>query len=147
MKSTRSYDALRLELQLIYEELRQMAADFNIPVWTASQSNRSGANADMVGLENMGESYGKAQVSDLVLGLSRKPEEKASGYARLFVAKNRAGMDGLNMVIKIDTSKSTFKVIGEDEQEQYDMLTNPKKKMKELWNQVQTAKRELNDYE
>ena len=147
MKSTRSYDALRLELQLIYEELRQMAADFDIPVWTASQSNRSGANADMVGLENMGESYGKAQVSDIVLGLSRKPEEKATGYARLFVAKNRAGMDGLNMVIKIDTAKSTFKVIGEDEQEQYDMLTNPKKKMKELWNQVQNAKRELNSYE
>ena len=94
MKSTKSYDALRLELQLIYEELRQMAADFNIPVWTASQSNRNGANADYVGLENMGESYGKAQVSDVVLGLSRKPEEKASGYARLFVAKNRAGMDG-----------------------------------------------------
>jgi replicative DNA helicase len=145
MKSTKSYDALRLELQLIYEELRQMAADFNVPVWTASQSNRNGANADMVGLENMGESYGKAQVSDVVLGLSRKPEEKASGYARLFVAKNRAGMDGLNMVIKIDTAKSTFKVASSEEQETYDLITNPKQKMKELWNQVQTAKKDLTD--
>ena len=145
MKSTRSYDALRLELQLIYEELRQMAADFNIPVWTASQSNRSGASADMVGLENMGESYGKAQVSDVVLGLSRKPEEKASGFARLFIAKNRAGMDGLSMVVKIDCAKSTFKVISEHEQEQYDILTNPRQKMKELWSEVKNAKRELND--
>ena len=147
MRSTKAYDAMRHELQLIYEELRQMAADFNVPVWTASQSNRSGASSDMVGLENMGESYGKAQVSDVVLGLSRKPEEKATGYARLFVAKNRAGMDGINMAIKIDTSKSTFKAVSEDEKEEYDILTNPKQKMKEIWNKVQTAKKELRDEE
>ncbi len=145
MKSTKSYDALRLELQLIYEELRQMAADFNIPVWTASQSNRNGANADYVGLENMGESYGKAQVSDVVLGLSRKPEEKASGYARLFVAKNRAGMDGINLRLKIDTSKSKFATLTGDELETYEMLTDPKKKMKEMWDQVKIAKKDLSD--
>ena len=145
MKSTRQYDALRLELQLIYEELRQMAADFNVPVWTASQSNRAGASQDMVGLENMGESYGKAQVSDVVLGLSRKPEEKATGYARLFVAKNRAGMDGIQLVLKIDCGKSTFKTVSLDEKEEYDILTNPKEKMKEIWNRVQTAKKELNN--
>ena len=145
MKSTKSYDALRLELQLIYEELRQMAADFNIPVWTASQSNRNGANADYVGLENMGESYGKAQVSDVVLGLSRKPEEKASGYARLFVAKNRAGMDGINLRLKIDTAKSKFATLTGDELETYEMLTDPKKKMKEMWDQVKIAKKDLSD--
>ena len=145
MKSTKSYDALRLELQLIYEELRQMAADFSIPVWTASQSNRNGASQDYVGLENMGESYGKAQVSDVVLGLSRKPEEKASGYARLFVAKNRAGMDGINLRLKIDTSKSTFSVLTGDDLETYEMLTDPKKKMKEMWDQVKIAKKELSN--
>ena len=145
MKSTRAYDALRLELQLIYEELRQMAADFNIPVWTASQSNRSGASADYVGLENMGESYGKAQVSDVVLGLSRKPEEKASGYARLFVAKNRAGMDGINLRLKIDTGKSKFATLDINEMEKYEMLTDPKRKMKEMWDQVKVAKKELNN--
>ncbi|HBQ59321.1 MAG TPA: hypothetical protein DD671_06785, partial [Balneolaceae bacterium] len=87
------------------------------------------------------------QVSDVVLGLSRKPEEKATGYARLFVAKNRAGMDGINMVIKIDTAKSTFKTVTADEKEEYDILTNPKQKMKEIWNRVQTAKKELHDGE
>jgi replicative DNA helicase len=143
MKSTRAYDALRLELQLIYEELRQMAADFDIPVWTASQSNRSGASADFVGLENMGESYGKAQVSDVVLGLSRKPEEKASGYARLFVAKNRAGIDGINLRLKIDTATSRFSSLSPDEMETYEMLTDPKKRMKEMWDQVKVAKKEL----
>lgn len=143
MKSTKAYDAMRHELQLIYEELRQLAADFNVPVWTASQSNRSGANQEYVGLENMGESYGKAQVSDVVLGLSRKPEEKASGFARLFVAKNRAGMDGLHIPIKIDTGKSKFKVLSDDDFEKYEMTSDPKKKLGQIWEKVKRAKEDL----
>ena len=93
----------------------------------------------------MGESYGKAQVSDVVLGLSRKPEEKASGYARLFVAKNRAGMDGINLRLKIDTGKSKFATLDINEMEKYEMLTDPKRKMKEMWDQVKVAKKELNN--
>ena len=143
MRSTKAYEALRHELMLIYEELRQLAGDFNVPVWTASQSNRAGANADMVGLENMGEAYGKAQVSDFVLGLSRKPEEKDKGYGRLFVAKNRSGRDGMQFHVKIDTARSTFEKM--DMQEVADM--DPKNIMKKTWNEVKRAKRELDDGE
>jgi replicative DNA helicase len=143
MKSTRQYDALRLELQLIYEELRQMAADFNVPVWTASQSNRAGASQDIVGLESMGESYGKAQVSDVVIGLSRKPEEKASGFGRIFVAKNRAGMDGMQMPVRIDTARSKFRVLRESETANYEMLVDPKRKLNEVWEKVKAAKGDL----
>ena len=141
MRSTKAYEALRHELMLIYEELRQMAGDFNVPVWTASQSNRAGANADMVGLENMGEAYGKAQVSDFVLGLSRKPEEKDKGFGRLFVAKNRSGRDGMQFHVKIDTARSKFKKM--DLQEVADL--NPKNIIKEKWNDIQRTKKEL-DY-
>jgi len=141
MRSTKAYEALRHELMLIYEELRQMAGDFNVPVWTASQSNRAGANADIVGLENMGEAYGKAQVSDFVLGLSRKPEEKDKGYGRLFVAKNRSGRDGMQFHVKIDTARSKFKVM--DLQEVADI--DPKNIMKQKWNDIQRTKKEL-DY-
>jgi hypothetical protein len=141
MRSTKAYEALRHELMLIYEELRQMAGDFNVPVWTASQSNRAGANAEMVGLENMGEAYGKAQVSDFVLGLSRKPEEKDKGFGRLFVAKNRSGRDGMQFHVKIDTARSKFKKM--DLQEVADM--DPKNIMKQKWNEVKRAKKELDD--
>ena len=72
MRSTRQYDSLRHELKLIYEELRNLAGELNVPVWTASQSNKEGSEKDVVGLTNMGESYAKAQVADVVLTLSRK---------------------------------------------------------------------------
>jgi len=111
MRSTRQYDSLRHELKLIYEELRNLAGEMNVPVWTASQSNKEGSEKDVVGLTNMGESYAKAQVADVVLTLSRKETEKSTGMARLFVAKNRAGRDGLLFPVKIDTSKSKLQVV------------------------------------
>jgi len=115
MRSTRSYDSLRHELKLIYEELRNMAMELKIPIWTASQANRSSAQSDIVGLENMSEAYGKAMVADVVISLSRKAHEKAEGAGRLFVAKNRAGRDGLIFPIKIDTAQSRIRTLTEGE--------------------------------
>lgn len=111
MRSTRHFDALRFELKLIYEELRNLAMDLNLPIWTASQSNKDGATAEVVGLENMSEAYGKAMVADVVIGMSRKPTEKALGTGRMFIAKNRAGQDGIVYPIRINTATSTIHVV------------------------------------
>lgn len=139
MRSSKSYDSIRHELMLIYEELRQLSQDFNLPIWTASQSNRSGSGADVVGLENMSEAYGKAMVADCVVTLARKPEEKASGFARLFVAKNRAGRDGLIFPIKIDTATSRFTQLTEEEAE----ALAPKQRLKEAWNDFKREKKDM----
>mgnify|MGYP001189858514 CR=1 FL=1 len=85
----------------------------NIPIWTASQANRESAKADIVGLENMAEAYGKAMVADVVISMTRKALEKSTGAGRLYVAKNRAGRDGLVFPIHIDTSRSTFEILDE----------------------------------
>lgn len=112
MRSSRQFDSLRHELKLVYEELRSFAMDIGLPIWTASQSNKEGSSSDIVDLSNMSEAYGKAMVADVVVSLSRKPQEKASGWGRLFIAKNRAGRDGILYPIKIDTSRSQFEVTG-----------------------------------
>ena len=112
MRSTRQYDSLRHELKLIYEELRGFAGEKLIPIWTASQSNKEGANAEVVDLGNMSEAYGKAMVADVVISVSRKAHEKSGGWGRLFIAKNRAGRDGIVYPVKIDTAKSKFEIAG-----------------------------------
>jgi len=109
----KSYEDLRHELKMVYEELRNLAMELQLPIWTASQSNRSGAVADIVGTENMSESYGKAHVADILISISRKADEKASGAGRLFVAKNRAGRDGVIFPLSIDTSMSMFEILSE----------------------------------
>ncbi|MAH43510.1 hypothetical protein CL614_07395 [archaeon] len=140
MRSTRSYDSLRHELKLIYEELRNLAMDMGVPVWTASQANRDSANSEIVGLENMSEAYGKAMVADLVLSLSRKPMEKSTNVGRLFVAKNRAGRDGLLFPIHIDTSRSIIKIVDESTLTLEEAVKSDENDMKSLlkqkWNEV-----------
>ena len=140
MRSTRKYDSLRHELKLIYEELRNLAMELNLPIWSASQANRQASNADIVGLENMSEAYGKAMIADVVLSLSRKPVEKAKGTARLFIAKNRAGRDGLVYNIGIDTSKSKFTIIDDNvltfEESQNSTEKEMKNLLKSKWQQI-----------
>ena len=140
MKSSKSYDSLRHELKLIYTELRNLAVELNIPIWTASQANKDSSKSDVVGLENLGESYGKAQVADVVLSISRKPMEKSTGSGRIFVAKNRAGRDGLLFPINIDTAKSKFEILDDNELTLNEAVSQDnnamKNKLREKWKEV-----------
>lgn len=140
MRSTRQYDSLRHELKLIYEELRNLSMELNVPIWTASQANRDSAKSDIVGLENMSEAYGKAMVADVVVSLSRKPMEKATGAGRLFVAKNRAGRDGLVFPIKMDCARSKIIAYGEEELTLNEAVSQDESTMKTLlkkkWNEI-----------
>lgn len=113
MRSTRQFDSLRHELKLVYEELRGMAMEIGVPVWTASQSNKEGANAEVIDMTNMSEAYGKAMICDVIVSVSRRPHEKASGWGRLYIAKNRAGRDGVVYPLKMNTARSKFEIVGE----------------------------------
>jgi replicative DNA helicase len=112
MRSTRQFDSLRHELKLVYEELRGLAMEYGVPIWTASQSNKEGANAEVIDMTNMSEAYGKAMICDFIISVSRRSHEKATGWGRLFVAKNRAGRDGLVFPAKINTARSQFEIVG-----------------------------------
>tara|TARA_Y100001972_G_scaffold100042_1_gene124286 strand:+ start:1363 stop:2733 length:1371 start_codon:yes stop_codon:yes gene_type:complete len=144
MKSTRAYDSLRHELKLIYTELRNLAVDLNVPIWTASQANKDSAKSDIVGLENMSEAYGKAQVADIVLSISRKPTEKADGSGRIFVAKNRAGRDGLLFPLNIDTARSKFRILDDTELTLNEAVAQDnhamKNVLKEKWKEINGAR-------
>ena len=147
MRSSRQYDSMRHELKKVYEDLRNLAMEKQIPIWTASQSNRESASSDIVGLENMSESYGKAQVADVVISISRKPTEKASGLGRIFIAKNRAGRDGILFPVKLNTAMSMFSIIENSEEmtlseAQGKNENDIKKVLQQKWKQV--SKRENN---
>lgn len=141
MKSTRSYDSLRHELKLIYEELRNLAMEMKLPIWTASQANREAAEKEVIGMDSMSEAYGKAMVADVVISLSRRQLEKATGSGRLFVAKNRAGKDGILFPIRIDCAKSKITVIDDpSELSAIEMLesrkTGTKDMLKSKWKEI-----------
>jgi RecA/RadA recombinase len=99
----------RNELESIYEEMRALSNEFNCPVWTASQTNRSGLNAEVVTMESISEAFSKCFVADLIFSVSRTIEDKQANTGRIFVAKNRNGPDGMVYPIFMDTSNVGIK--------------------------------------
>lgn len=124
IRSTEKYDLPRLEMQVVIQEIRNLAQELNIPVWTALQSNKEGAKAEIVDTTNMAESYGQASEADFVLGLQRQSAVKSTGYGSLFIAKSRLGMDGIQFHIHLDTACSKLTIVGnrdeDDEMSQED---------------------------
>jgi replicative DNA helicase len=88
----------------IYEELRGLAGLHQIPLWTASQANRSAAEMEVIEADKIAESYTKVMVADFVVSLSRKTADKISGTGRWHIIKNRFGPDGLTFPSKMNMS-------------------------------------------
>ncbi|MAH43129.1 hypothetical protein CL614_05420 [archaeon] len=102
--SKASSGEIRHQLGNIYEDLRGMSGEFQIPVWTASQSNRSSLDDEIIGAEKIAESYAKIMTADFVMSLSRKIEDKLANTARVHIIKNRFGQDGMTFPTTMNTS-------------------------------------------
>jgi replicative DNA helicase len=101
----------RNELESIYEELRALSTEFSCPIWTASQTNRSGLNAEVITLEQISEAFNKCFVADFIFSVSRTVEDKQKNEGKIFIAKNRNGPDGIVFPIHMDTSCVKINVI------------------------------------
>lgn len=102
--SSKSREKLHEDLEIIYEELRGLAGEYEIPVFSASQSNRSSADSDIVTGDQIASSFAKIMVADFIISLSRKVTDKIAGTGRFFIIKNRFGPDGLTLPSKINMS-------------------------------------------
>lgn len=126
-----SYKEKRIELETIYEDLRGMAQEFECPVWTASQTNRSGLNAEVVTMESISEAFNKCFVADLIFTLSRTITDKNNNTGRIFVAKNRNGPDGIVYPIFMDTSNIKIDVLPSTGETAEEINDNAAKKQQE----------------
>ena len=113
---------LRHSLGNTYEELRAIGQVWDIPVWTASQTNRSGLNAEVITMEAISEAFNKCFVADFICTISRTIEDKTQNKGRMFVAKNRNGVDGVIYPMEFDTSKVHLKVLPPDEHSTIDSV-------------------------
>ena len=101
----------REELGTIYEELRAISTEYGCPVWTASQTNRSGLNAEVITMEQISEAFNKCFVADFIFSVSRTIEDKQNNQGKIFIAKNRNGPDGMVYNIFMDTSNVKIRVL------------------------------------
>ena len=104
MRDVQSAKEVRHALGNIYEDLRGMAGEFQIPVWTASQANRSALDEDVIEAGKVSESYQKIMTADFVMSLSRKVEDKIANTGRFHLIKNRFGPDGITFPAMVNTN-------------------------------------------
>lgn len=124
-------DEKRHQLETIYEELRGIAQANECPVWTASQTNRSGLNAEVITMESISEAFNKCFVADFIFTVSRTIDDKNTNSGRIFVAKNRNGPDGLVYPIFMDTSNVKIKMLPQTNDSIEDIIENSAKKQLE----------------
>jgi len=94
----------------IYEDLRGLAGELEIPIWTASQANRSALEEDVIGADKVAEDYSKVMTADFVMSMSRKVEDKIANTGRFHVIKNRFGIDGVTYPSTINTNIGVVKI-------------------------------------
>jgi DnaB-like helicase C terminal domain len=104
---------MRHELESIYEDLRGIAGEYEVPMFTASQANRSALEQDVIEADKISESYSKVMIADFVLSLSRKVTDKIAGTGRWHIIKNRFGPDGLTLPAKMNMSNGQIHIYEE----------------------------------
>jgi len=88
--------------QRIAEELRGLAMEMKVLVWTATQTNRQGRSVKIITDAELGDSYGKIRTCDFAVSLNQNEEEFDNGTMRAYVVKSRNGRPRFTVPMKID---------------------------------------------
>ena len=102
-KNANSYE----QIKSTAEELRALSMEFNVPVLTATQTNRQGFGDADVDMTSVSESFGLPMTADYFFALSSNDRLREEGMLRFTQLKNRYGdpADRRNWLIGVDYAK------------------------------------------
>ena len=105
-------------IKAIAEELRGLAVEFDIPIFSATQTTRSGYSNSDIGLEDTSESFGLPATADLMFALISTEELEQQGQFMVKQLKNRYNdpTQHKRFVIGVDRSKMRLFDVEENQQ-------------------------------
>lgn len=97
-------------IKAIAEELRGLAVEYDVPIFSATQTNRGGFNNSDVGLENTSESFGLPATADFMFAVIRTEQLDSLNQVLVKQLKNRYGDENTNkkFVMGVDRGKMKF---------------------------------------
>lgn len=98
----------------IAEELRGLAQDRQVPIWTATQVNRQGFASSDINMENVSESFGLPMTADFLVALNSPENLEQLGQMQVKQLKNRYGDVSQNRRFIIGVDKSKMKLYDVD---------------------------------
>lgn len=99
----------------ICEQVRAMSYEFECPIISATQLNRSAYNTNNPGMEGLSESIGLAATADMILSIFQNEEDQEMNIIRLGMMKNRFGPRGMVQPMRIDYSTLTIEQSDEED--------------------------------
>jgi replicative DNA helicase len=106
----------------IAEELRGLAVEFEVPLVTATQSNRTGHDNSDVDLTNTSESFGVPATADFMFALITSEELEQLGQIQVKQLKNRFSDPSQNKRFVLGIDKSKMKLFDVEESAQRDIV-------------------------
>jgi replicative DNA helicase len=153
LRDTSGIKDYRLQLGNIYEDLRGLAGEYDIPIWTASQANRSSLEEDVIEADKVAESYSKVMTADFIMSVSRKATDKIANTGRVHIMKNRFGQDGTTYPANINTNVGKLEVFEGDSwqgKEQTDKMNSDEMLtgfLKNKYDDFKTTEKNLDGFE
>jgi replicative DNA helicase len=97
-------------IKAIAEELRGLAVEYDVPIFSATQTNRGGFNNSDVGLENTSESFGLPATADFMFAVIRTEQLDSLNQVLVKQLKNRYGDENTNkkFIMGVDRGKMKF---------------------------------------
>ena len=94
-------------IKAIAEELRGLAVEHNVPIFSATQTTRTGFVSTDIGLEDTSESFGLPATADFMFALMSNEELEALGQMKVKQLKNRYNDPSVNraFIIGVDRAK------------------------------------------
>jgi len=94
-------------IKAIAEELRGLAVEFDVPIFSATQTTRTGYVSTDIGLEDTSESFGLPATADFMFALMSNEELEALGQMKVKQLKNRYNDPAMNrsFIVGVDRAK------------------------------------------
>jgi len=117
-------------VKAIAEELRGLAVEFDLPIISATQSNRDAYNSSDVGLDNTSESFALPATADLMFALISTEELEGLNQILVKQLKNRYDDPANNRRFVIGVNKAKMKFYDVEQSAQQDIPDGPRSKKK-----------------
>ena len=105
-------------IKAIAEELRGLAVEFDVPVFSATQTTRSGYSNSDVGLEDTSESFGLPATADLMFALISTEELEQQNQIMVKQLKNRYNDPTFHKRFVVGIDRSRMRLFDVDANEQ-----------------------------
>jgi len=109
-------------IKAIAEELRGLAVEYNIPVFSATQTTRGGFVSSDIGMEDTAESFGLPATADFMFALISSEELEQKNQILIKQLKNRYNDPTVNRKFIVGVDRSKMRLYDVEQKAQEDLV-------------------------